>query len=362
MALGSFRQDDMKHPVRRRAVNAAALVSAVGSSLITPASLAQGAVFTDLVTGEPIDPRLDPQAREIAIAAARGPGLPSDFPAKRAAFDSVFSELGGAAEQVRYVADLAVPRPSSGTVPIRIYRPAEGILPVLVWTHGGGFEKGSLASHDAPLRRLANAAGCAIVAVNYRLAPEHRFPTQVDDAFAVLRWVAEHGRSAFLDSSRIAVGGDSVGGNLAAVSAIRARDAGGPNVLFQLLFYPVTDVTLSSESWRRFARGPWLTRDYEMNALQRQYLLDGHNSRDPLVSPLYAELRGLPPAYVVDAEFDGYRDEGQAYAERLQGAGISAEGRVYPGMIHDFFLMTGRLEGARTLVRDAAERLRKVFE
>ncbi len=321
-------------------------------------------LFTDQVTGEPIDPRLDPQAREVAQAAARSGGLPAEMGAKRAAFDRVFAELSGPPEPVREARDLAVPRPGGGTVPVRVYRPAEGALPVVVFTHGGGFEKGSLASHDAALRALANRAGALVLAVDYRLAPEHRFPAQTDDAFAALRWAASAEGAAAIgaDPARVAVAGDSVGGNLAAVSAIRARDAGGPRLALQALFYPVTDATLSSESWRRFALGPWLTRDYEMNALQRHYLPPGHDPRDPLVSPLFvADARGLPPAFVADAEFDGYRDEGQAYAARLREAGVPVDARVYPGQVHDFLLMAGKVDASRRLVGDAGAALRAAF-
>ncbi|MFC5422858.1 alpha/beta hydrolase [Bosea eneae] len=328
---------------------------------MTQSASAQTPVFVDQVSREAIDPRLNPVAREIAVGAARGPGLPAAFPAKRAAFDQVFRDLAGPPVDVANVQDARVRRPDGGEVPVRIYRPASGTLPVLVWTHGGGFEKGGLDSHDAPLRRLANACGCAVVSVGYRLAPEHRFPAQTDDAYAVLTWAAREAAAQRFDGGRIAVGGDSVGGNLASVSAIRARDEGGPSIALQVLFYPVTDVTLSSDSWRRFANGPWLSRAYEENALQRQYLPAGHDQRDPRVSPLYADPRGLPPAFVADAEFDGYRDEGQAYARRLNEAGASVTARIYPGMIHDFFLMTGRLPAARQLVDDAGYELRRAF-
>lgn len=134
------------------------------------------------------------------------------------------------------------------------------------------------------------------MAVAYRLIPEHKFPAQTDDAFAVLNWVYDNAETLSVDRDRLVVAGDSVGGNLAAVNAIRARDAGRVKVSYQALFYPVTDVTLSSNSWKSFAQGPWLTRDYEMNALNNQYLPSGHDPRDPLVSPLYANVQGLLPA------------------------------------------------------------------
>lgn len=317
-------------------------------------------MFRNLVTGNSIDLQLDPQAKVLLEEAAKSGGLPSEINAKRKAFDTLFVELTGNLEPIYKVEDSSVPNPN-GSIPIRIYRPKTGKLPAVIYTHGGGFEKGSLNSHDAPLRMLANRSGCLFVAVDYKLTPEHKFPTQTDDAFAVLNWVHDNADSLEVNADRIAVAGDSVGGNLAAVSAIRARDAGRLNVSYQLLFYPVTDVTLSSESWRSFADGPWLTHAYEMNAVNRVYLPDGHDPKDPLVSPLFAKVEGLPPAFVADAEFDGYRDEGQAYAQKLKDAGISVIAKVYPGQIHDFLLMAGRFDATKTLIEDAASALRTAF-
>lgn len=317
-------------------------------------------MFTDLLTGNSIDSQLHPQAKMILEAAAKAGGLPAEMGAKRKAFDALFVELGGAREPVQTIENLSVSS-ASGAIPIRVYRPRAGQIPVVVYTHGGGFEKGSLESHDAALRMLANYSGCVFVAVDYRLTPEYQFPAQTDDAFTVLNWVYDNADTLGVDATRIAVAGDSVGGNLAAVNAIRSRDAGRFQVSYQLLFYPVTDVTLSSQSWKSFAEGPWLTRDYEMNALNNQYLPSGHDPKDPLVSPLFADVRGLPPAFVADAQFDGYRDEGQAYAQKLKDAGIAAIAKIYPGVIHDFLLMAGKLDVSTTLIEDAAAALRTAF-
>lgn len=334
-----------------------AVVSAIVFVIpLTPLTATEKPMFTDLVTGVAIDPELDPQARAILEASAKSGGLPAEINAKRKAFDALFADLGGAPEPVYNIENSLVPSPS-GTIPIRIYRPQTGKLPVVVYTHGGGFEKGSLDSHDHALRLLANRSGCTFVAVAYRLTPEHKFPAQTDDAFTVLNWVYDNADTLSVDRNRLAVAGDSVGGNLAAVNAIRARDDGRIKVSYQALFYPVTDVTLSSNSWKSFAKGPWLSRNYEMNALNNAYLPLGHNPKDPLVSPLYANVQGLPPAFVADAQFDGYRDEGQAYAQKLKDAGIPTIAKVYPGAIHDFLLMTGKLYIAKTLVEDAASAL-----
>jgi acetyl esterase len=313
--------------------------------------------FIDLVTKEPILPRLDPQARVILEEAVKSGGLPSEIKAKRKAFDALFAELGGKPEAIYQVENQSIPSPN-GQIPIRIYRPKAGKLPAVVYTHGGGFEKGSLNSHDAPVRMLANRSGCVFIAVNYRLTPEHKFPAQTDDAFTALNWVYDNADKLGIDATRLAVAGDSVGGNLAAVNAIRARDAGRFKVSYQVLFYPVTDVTLSSNSWKSFAEGPWLTRSYELNAVNRVYLPQGHNPKDPLVSPLFAQVKGLPPAFIANAEFDGYRDEGQAYAQKLKEANIPTISKVYPGQIHDFLLMGGKLDATKTLMEDAAAALR----
>jgi acetyl esterase/lipase len=312
------------------------------------------------VSGQALDAEIDPAAYAIAAAAARSGGQPPSLDVKRAAFDAAFKELGGRPERVLHVRDEVVRSPGGG-IPVRTYRPGEGIMPLLLYMHGGGFEKGSLDSHDAPLRILANACHCVIVSVGYRLAPEHRYPAQLNDAFAVLRWAAANTERLEVDPARFAVAGDSVGGNLAALVAIRARDEGGPPLVYQALLYPVTDLSLSSESWKRYADGPWLSAAYEAKVLRGQYLAAGQDPRDPKVSPLHADLAGLPRAFVATAEFDGYRDEGQAYAAKLAAAGVAAEHKVYPGQIHDFFLMPGRVPAARQLNEELAARLRRAF-
>lgn len=313
-------------------------------------------LFTDKLTGEAIDARLDPDVYAIASAGARSDRLPREIGAKRAAFDKLAKDLAGAPETVMRVENL-----KAGDVPIRLYRPGEGLVPALLFTHGGSFEKGGLDSHDAALRLLANRCHCVIVAVDYRLAPEHKYPAQIDDAYTALRWAAANARALEILPDKFAVAGDGAGGNLAALVALRARDERGPKIIYQALLYPVTDLSLTSESWRRFADGPGLSAAGEANALQGQYLPAGHDPKDPRVSPLYADLKGLPPAFVAGAEFDGYRDEGQAYAEKLRTAGVPAEGRVYPGQIHDFLLMPGKVEASRRLIDDVAARLRRAF-
>lgn len=313
-------------------------------------------LFTDKLTGQVIDARLDPNVYAIASAGARPDRLPRELAARRAAFDALAKNLAGAPETVMRVENL-----KAGDVPIRLYRPGEGLVPALLFTHGGGFEKGGLDSHDAALRLLANRCHCVVVAVGYRLAPEHKYPAQIDDAYTALRWVAANAKTLEILPDKFAVAGDGAGGNLAALVALRARDERGPTIIYQALLYPAVDLTLGSESWQRFADGPWLSAVDEAKALRLQYLPAGYDARDPRVSPLYADLEGLPPAFVAGAEFDGYRDEGQAYAAKLRAAGVPAEGRVYAGQIHDFLLMPGQVEASRRLIDDVAARLRRAF-
>jgi acetyl esterase len=259
------------------------------------------------------------------------------------------------------VVNRTVPGPG-GAIPVRIYIPqAPQPLPALVYFHGGGWVRGSLQTHDVLCRMLANAAACAVVSVDYRMAPEHRFPAAVEDAEAVTRWVAEHGREIGVDPSRLAVGGDSAGGNLAAAVALSLRDAGGPTLSFQVLIYPVTDFNFDTPSYVDNGEGYLLTRG-AMQFYWRAYLADEVHGQDQRASPLRARSHAdLPPALVITAEFDPLRDEGRAYAERLRGAGTSVELREYPGVIHGFFGSPGILDIARQAILDAAADLRAAF-
>ena len=223
-------------------------------------------------------------------------------------------------EAVARVEDRAVPGPA-GEIPVRIYRP-EGAapLPALVHFHGGGWVIGSLDGADITCRALANASGCVVVSVDYRLAPEHRFPAAPQDCYAAARWVAEHAGELGIDPARVGVSGDSAGGNLATVVALMAREKGGPPLAFQLLVYPVTDCDFTSASYEANADGYFLTRDW-MTWFWDHYIPDVSQRSDPRASPLRVkDLSGLPPALVITAEFDPLRDEGEAYAERLREA------------------------------------------
>ncbi|HEX8104067.1 MAG TPA: alpha/beta hydrolase [Solirubrobacteraceae bacterium] len=250
---------------------------------------------------------------------------------------------------LRSVEDVEVPG-AAGPLAARLYRPREGRLPAMLFLHGGGFVIGR-DGYDAPLRDLAEAGDCLLVAPGLRLAPEHPFPAAVDDALAVARWLARSAPSLGAASVSPGVGGDSSGGNLAAVTTLAlTRDRIRPT--FQLLIYPMLDATASSPSYDEFASGFGFSSD-KARWYFDQYLSGGTDRRDPRVSPLFAgDVAGLPPTLIATAEADPLRDDGERYAERLAGAGVEVERRRYPGMIHGFFQMTGALEGARTLNHD----------
>lgn len=237
----------------------------------------------------------------------------------------------------RSVEDRAIPA-AHGSIPVRIYRPsAEGTLPALVYFHGGGWVIGDLDGSDNNCRLMAEQSGHVVVSVDYRLAPEAKFPAASDDCYTATKWVAENAASLGIDPTRIAVGGDSAGGHLAAVVSLMARDQGGPSVAFQLLIYPVTDYRFDTGSYQANANGYLLSKDM-MVAFWDHYLNSPADADNPIASPLRAkDLSNLPPALVITAEFDPLRDEGEAYALRLKEAGNRVELTRYDGMIHGFF-------------------------
>jgi acetyl esterase len=249
----------------------------------------------------------------------------------------------------------------AGAIAARLYRPhgLENASPALVFFHGGGFVLGSLDSHDAPCRWLALNAGCVVISVDYRLAPEHRFPAGIEDAIAAFRDVTKRAAEFGIDAAHIAVGGDSAGGNLATVIAQQVRgEALTP--CFQLLFYPTTDATLSSASINTFASGFLLERA-SMEYFVNTYLPSAQDRQDPRCSPLFGELKGLPPALVITAGFDPLRDEGEAYAAQMKAAGVRVEVRRYDSLIHGFINMIGGVDTAALAMHDAAAALRAAF-
>lgn len=252
-----------------------------------------------------------------------------------------------------------------GPLPFRCYRP-QGVaddakLPLLCWFHGGGWTVGSLAGFDAICRELAQLSGCALAAIGYRQAPEHKFPAATDDAFFALRWLATHADELNIDAARLAVGGDSAGGNLATVAALRCRDAGGPNLAFQLLVYPDVDKRCNSAAHFQFADGYVLTRDLLLY-FRANYLSNESDCLDWRVSPLLApSLAGLPPTLIVAASHDPLRNDGLAYSERLKAAGVAVERIEYPGMVHNFFTLGGAIPTANRAVAQAAQALRQAL-
>jgi acetyl esterase len=231
----------------------------------------------------------------------------------------------------------------------------------VVYFHGGGWVLGTLDLVDVLCTRLANRAAAVVVSVDYRLAPEHKFPAASDDCFAATQWVADHARELNADQNRIAVAGDSAGGNLAAVIAAMARDAGKPSLVLQVLFCPVTNRSFETPSYRDNGRDYFLTTEM-MRWFWDLYLNGADEGRDWRASPLgLANLSGLPPAYVVTAEYDPLRDEAEAYAERLRKAGIPVTLRRYDGQIHDFVTMAGAMDQAGPAVAAAAAALREAF-
>jgi acetyl esterase len=249
---------------------------------------------------------------------------------------------------------------------LRIYTPRElkagEKLPVLIWFHGGGFVIGSLETHDSVCRMLANRADCLVVAVDYRLAPEHKFPAAVEDCHVALNWVATHAVELGGDTNCIAVGGDSAGGNLAAVMAILARDAAHPKLAFQLLIYPCTAPEPETASHHKFREGYILSRN-SITWFYRQYLRTGKDVNDFRFAPLiHDDLSGLPPALIIVAGYDPLRDEGIEYTKKLIEAGNRVRLANYEGMVHGFFLMGGAVDAARRAVAESAQALREAFD
>ncbi len=239
---------------------------------------------------------------------------------------------------VHAVRDLRVPAATGGIL-VRLYTPsATRNLPLIAFFHGGGFVLGNVAMYDDFCRFLANYSGCAVASVDYHLAPEAPFPAPLEDCYSALTWLAANAAELQVDGARLAVAGDSAGGNLATATALLARDRHGPALRYQALFYPALDPACDSASANALATGYFLRRD-AMVWFWNHYLQNPADRSNALATPLQANLAGLPPATVVTAEFDPLRDEGEAYADRLRGAGVEVIGRRYLGVIHGFASM-----------------------
>jgi acetyl esterase len=301
---------------------------------------------------------LDPQARLVLDSLP--PGLldvRTQAPAElRALYQGQTTIFPG--EPVANVETRRVPGPA-GEIPVRIYTPAGGgAHPAIAFFHGGGWVIGNLETHDGTARKLANASGCTVMSVDYRLAPEHRFPAAAEDCYAALRWLAANAAALGVRADALAVAGDSAGGNLAAVTAQMARDRRGPELAFQLLVYPVVAPDFETQSYRENADGYLLTRDV-MRWFWDQYVPDAAERTSPYASPLAArELAGLPPALVITAEYDPLRDEGEAYARALRESGVPVTASRYDGVIHGFFSFADFMEQGKRAVEQAGAALR----
>jgi acetyl esterase len=295
-----------------------------------------------------------PQVQEI-LDAGRDLPPPSSVEEAREQYSAGCMTYVGMAEPVERVAD-----EDADGVPVRVYVPKDAdpdeALPCVVWIHGGGWILGTIDAYDSLCRALCNGAGCVVVSVDYRLAPEHQHPTQVADCCTALRWVLRGGPSWPVDSARVAVAGDSAGGNLAAVAARRLRS----DLVFQVLVYPAVDARCSTSSYDACGGDDYgLSRDH-MKLCWAAYAPDA--AEDPDVSPLRApDLAGLPPALVICAEYDPLRDEGLSYAERLREAGVDARSGCYDGMVHGFFRWRGGVDAAHEAMEQAAAALREAF-
>ena len=344
---------------RRAALGASGLVPPAAAALLArPATIADGARLDpmfqlgdkviDIFGDQPLSDETLPEARRKTVAAAyhtSGPNVPVD-----------------------YVCDLSIPVPATDAAPstnigARLYRPTrdDTTLPLLIFIHGGGFGAGTLDSHDVTCRYFASRGQVAVLSIDYRLAPEFPYPTPLDDCVAAFRWARDHSDNLCIDPDRIALAGDSAGGNIAATTCLRLRDAGEAGPAFQMLFVPVTTAEADgggTASFTSFAHGPYLTAEH-IKYFTGAYLPSDDLIPVPYVSPLLAEdLSGLPPAHVAVAGFDPLRDQGEAYARRLREAGVQVSLRRHETIVHPFVNSVGINSAARSAVDEAIGAMR----
>jgi acetyl esterase len=310
---------------------------------------------------------LEPAARQLVQRTSQPPYLQQLGPeAARAWLDE--QQSTDVPRPEAYVENVLVPGGPAGPVPVRIVRPTgvRASLPAVLYVHGGGWVLGNAHTHDRLVRELVTRSGCAVVFPEYSRSPEARFPTALEECYAVARWLTTHGAGHGVDDSRISVAGDSVGGTMATVLTMMARQRGGPRFRSQVLLYPATDADFDTESYRRFAEGHYLRRD-TMMWFWDQYLPDRALRADPMAVPLRADLdqlRGLPPALVLTNEADVLRDEGEAYAARLREAGVHVAECRYQGAVHDLVMLDALAgtDAARAATAQAAHSLRETLQ
>ena len=300
--------------------------------------------------------KLHPRARAIVDELAGLPPLPTMSPTEARGRPE---PLAAAPEPVASVTARTIPGPG-GPISIRIYRPKDALRGGLIYFHGGGFVLGSLDSADETCRRLANRGRVVVTSIAYRLAPETKFPGAVEDAYAAVQWASGHADDLRVEPDKIAVGGSSAGGGLAAAAALVARDRHGPRVAFQLLTVPVTELSSRAASHREFSEGYGLTAA-DMEWFGRHYVRSEADADNPYASVLRADLHELPPAFVITAECDPLRDDGEAYAKRLSELGIAGRYKRYPGMFHGFMSFPSVLPEAAQAFEDAGSALREAL-
>jgi acetyl esterase len=309
-------------------------------------------------------PALTPKMAGVVERMARAHQAPFHTltPAEaRAAYEKGAGVLEVPKPQLERIEDFQLPARDGHALPARLYAPSRAVLPLLLFFHGGGFTVGSVATHDTLCRVLSQKSGCAVISLDYRLAPAHKFPTASNDAWDALQFVAKQAGELGLDGTRIAVGGDSAGGTLAAVCAILARDAGLPLAL-QMLFYPGTTSHQDTASHQRFAAGPLLDEPL-IRWFFAQYLNTQAEREDWRFAPLNAEdVDGVAPAWIGLAESDPVVDEGIAYADKLRAAGVAVELEIYRGVIHEFVKMGRAIPEALQAHADAARALKEALQ
>ena len=310
----------------------------------------------------PLDPIMKAFIDQMALQPApKMYELPA--PAARMMFAAIMEMTGPKDVPIGKVANLVCPGPG-GDIPLRIYTPvaaAAETLPALLFFHGGGFVIGNIDTHDGLCRIIANEAGVRVIAVDYRLAPEHKYPAAIEDAYAALTYVEANAAQLGVDANRLAVGGDSAGGAMTAVLTQMTKEKGGPKIAFQLLFFPVTQVGDETPSLKNYAEGFVLERA-GLEWFYKSYVPAGTDRRDPGISPLYGSLEGLPPAYLTVAEFDPLHDEGLEYGRKLKAAGVACEIVDYPGLVHDFIYFQSVLPQAAVALKAAAQALKKALK
>ncbi len=307
---------------------------------------------------------IDPVAQQIADFVASMKQIQDGTPEEaRLAREEAGNPFEPKPRDLAGIEDTLIPGPG-GDLPIRIYRPktySSDQLPAMVYFHGGGFVVGSIKSHDTIAQNFSAEAECIVISVEYRLAPEIKYPEPLEDALASFRWVAFNAESLGIDPERIAIGGDSAGANLATVTCMRCRDENESQPIFQLLIYPATDLSRNTSSFKEFANGYFLTAD-GMRWFEGHYLEDESQAKESYASPLRAKKHdNMPPALIITAGFDPLRDEGKAYADKLKAAGVNVTHTCYTDMVHGFLSMGGGLPQGIEAIKECGRYLKKAF-